>query len=318
MSDTKPEEKLGFIPAAKATLLRFKAHNIVVIAAGIAFFGFLALIPAMVAMMSIYGLVADPTEVVNTVKESSGLEEGTKAFVVEQLETMTEPKGLGLATALGILLALFSASSAVQKLMNTVSVAYATIEGRKGHKVRGLAFLFTVVAIIGFVILIAGLGVLPRIAHKIPGGSAVSAVTQFGLYVGMAVGMYFGLTGLYRYGPHREVRTNWKNIGAVVGTVLFVLFAFALSLYGRVAGEMPASYAILGVFASIMIFLQLAAIAVIVGAEVNAVVEGEDLDPTTKGSPPGQTPQKPDTSTLGLAPALAGVAAIFVLGKGSS
>ncbi len=315
---TKSQEKLGFVTAAKATLLRFKAHNVMVIAAGIAFFGFLALIPTMVATMAIYGLVADPAEVVKTVEESTGLEAGTKAFVVEQLKTMTDSEGLGVASVIGILLALFSASGAVQKLMNTVSVAYATIEGRKGLKVRGLAFLFTVGAIVGFLALVAGLGVLPAIADKIPGGSAISVIAQIVVYVVIAIGMYLGLTVLYRYGPDRETTTAWKNIGAFVGMALFLLFAFALSMYGRIAGDMPASYAILGVFASIMIFLQLAAIAVVVGAEVNAVVEGEDLDPTRQGTGTGKTPEKPDTSTLSLGQALAGVAALFALGKGSS
>lgn len=130
--------KLGFIPAAKATMLRFKAHNVMVIAAGIAFFGFLALIPTMAATMGIYGLVADPSEIVSTVEDANGLEAETKDFVVVQLKTMTESQGLGVSVVLGIVLALFSASGAVQKLMNTVSVAYATIEGRKGFKVRAL------------------------------------------------------------------------------------------------------------------------------------------------------------------------------------
>ncbi|MEZ5342666.1 MAG: YihY/virulence factor BrkB family protein [Acidimicrobiales bacterium] len=320
--DETETKKIGFIAAAKATLLRFKAHNVMVIAAGIAFFGFLALIPTMAATMGIYGLVADPTEIVSTVERADGLEAETKAFVVTQLKTMTESKGLGVSVVAGILLALFSASGAVQKLMNTVSVAYATIESRKGLKVRGMAYLFTVGAILGFLLLVGTLGVLPAMADKIPGGGAVSVLVQILGYVIIVLGFYAGLTILYRYGPDRETKTPWKNVGAVVGTVLFLLFAFALSMYGRVAGSMPASYAILGVFASIMIFLQLASIAVIIGAEVNAVIEGEDLDPTRKGShgtgrTGGDTTGKPDTATLSLAQAAAGVAAIFVLGKGN-
>ena len=315
MSQTNTTEKLGLVPAAKATLLRFKAHNVMVIAAGIAFFGFLALIPTMAATMSIYGLVADPNEIVETVESADGLETGTKAFVVEQLKGMTEAKGLGVATAIAILLALFAASGAVQKLMNTVSVAYATIEGRKTPKVRGLAFLFTLGTILGFLILVGGLGVLPRVAEEVNGGAAARVLVQVIAYPIVAIGMYLGLTVLYRYGPDRSLKTPWKNIGAVVGTVLFVIFTLALSLYGRLAGGMPASYAILGVFASIMIFLQLVAIAVVIGAEVNAVVEGEDLDPTRGTIAKTQPRPKPNTETLSLGQAAAGVAAIFVLGK---
>lgn len=315
MSNSK--EGLGFLGTAKATLLRFKAHNVMVIAAGIAFFGFLALIPTMIATMSIYGLVADPAEIPNMVDGASGLEEGTKAFLVKQLEGMTESKSLGLATGLGIALALFSASGAVQKLMNTISVAYATIEERKGLKVRGLAFLFTVGAIVGFVAMILGFGILPAFADRLGLSGPVSVLTQVTVYPLMMLAMYLAFTVLYRYGPDRHgKRTPWRNVGAMVGTILFVLFALALSTYSRLAGGMPASYAILGAFASIMIFLQLAAIAVVVGAEVNAVVEGEGMDPTRSGQPAQTILVAASTETLSLGKAMAGVAAIFFLGRG--
>ncbi len=317
--------------ALKVVPKRIKKHNSVVIAAGIAFYGLLALVPTLIALISIYALVTDADEIARQITDlTKNLEDrNTAELLSTQVSTAAEEaKGSSGITALtiGILLALFSASGAVAKLMATVSAAYEAVETRKGWKVRGLAFLFTAGAIVGVVILGTLLGAMPVLANSVfdlgqAGQVAVtiaSAVAAFGA-------MIFGFTVLYRYGPDRQNKTPWKNPGAIVATIAFLLFVMLFNLYFRLAGSMPASYGILGTIAALIIFLQLITIAILLGAEVNAAVEesravasGQGIA-TVAGSSAaggsGPTDYKP-AEPMPLGKAIAGLAALFVLGKG--
>ncbi len=305
----------------KHLLVRIKAHNVVIMCAGIAFYGVLALVPTLVALVTIYGIVTDPAEIAGQIDSlSERMDENTAQLIGTQLdEIVSSAKGGGgtVALVIGIVLALFSASGAVQKLMLSVSMAYATLEGRKGWTVRGLAYLFTAGAIVGVALIVFLLGALPAVMDEVglsgPTKVAVN-ILRFPLLAGLFAG---ALTILYRYGPDRPHKTPWRNPGAVAGTVAFLLFAFLFSLYFRFAGSMPASYGVLGSVAALIIFFQLCAIAVIIGAEVNATYEGEDLDPATRDT----NPRGPDDRTavpppvMSLGASLAAVAAIFVLGR---
>ena len=268
---------------------RIAAHNLVVSSAGIAFYGILALVPTLVALVSIYGLVTDPEEISEQVTEYAGsLDEATKQLLEDQLRSIVgaeeavadEPVDESVAgragrigaLAFGILLALFAASGAVQKLIGTVAIAYETVDDRPGWKRRLIAYGFTTGAIIGICIIGFVLGVLPAILDRVDLGGAESLISVLQLPV-MALLFAGALTILYRYGPDRVPRTPWRNPGAIVGTLLFIFFAIALSIYTSRIGDMPASYGVLGSIAVLMIFLQLTALAVIIGAEVNAAVE---------------------------------------------
>ncbi|MEM9655421.1 MAG: YihY/virulence factor BrkB family protein [Actinomycetota bacterium] len=281
---------------------RIAAHNLMVSSAGIAFYGILALVPTLVALVSIYGLVTDPEQISEQVTEYAGsLDEGTQDLLEDQLldivgaeETESEVTaddgiagtvGRVAGLAFGILLALFAASGAVQKLIQTVAVAYETVDGRAGWKRRLMAYGFTTAAIIGVCVIGFLLGVLPAILDRVDLGGVEGLINVLQLPV-LALLFAGALTVLYRYGPDRSPRTPWRNPGAIVGTLLFIFFAIALSIYTSRIGDMPASYGVLGSIAVLMIFLQLTALAVIVGAEVNALVEmGALPDEATAATP---------------------------------
>lgn len=309
---------------------RIKQHNVTVTAAGIAFYGLLALVPTLVAMVSIYGLVnqGNEDEIEGQIEDAAAsLDESTKDFVVDQLEGITTSDGNALALILSILLALFSASGALQKLMGTIAVAYESDETRPGWKLRLLAYGLTAGAIVTVVVMVFLVGVLPAILDQIElGAVATWAITLLRL---PAFGLFFivGLTVLYRVSPDRSVKTPWRNAGAVVATGLWLLFAVAFSIYSSQVGAMPASYGLLGTVAALMIFLQLTAIAVIVGAEYNAERENVEVSAlsatyrgtTAAGAAPGGSDAAGSSSSvvepLPLGKALAGLAALFVLGR---
>ncbi len=320
LDDEVEAAKLGAIAVAKELPKRLKKHNLVVIAAGIAFYGLLALAPTMIALVSTYSIITPPEDVATQIADlTENIEDqDTAELLRSQVESAAaEAKDSGyIALTIGILLALFSASGAVQKLMSTVTLAYEAEENRKGWQVRGLAYLLTAGAIVGVVLLSFLLGAVPALASTVGLSDAASTAVTILAYPVAFLAMVFGLTVLYRYAPDRAPKTKWINPGAAVGTLLFLLFAFAFSMYFRFAGAMPASYGILGTVAALIIFLQLATLAVVLGAETNSILEGYRAT--------GVAPEKVDkkvvrvpTEPLSFGKAAAGLAALLVLGRGS-
>jgi membrane protein len=313
---TTAESPAGFVPKAKEVMARIKAHNVVVIAAGIAFYGLLALIPTIVAVISVYALVTDPAEIAGQIEGiTENMEQASADFLNEQVALAVEDaKGSGVgALIIGILVALWAASGALQKLMNVIALAYGAIEQRGGLKVRALAYSLTAggivtVALIGFVF-----GGLPPVLDALGLGAGLNALVSVGSYAVMLVFMMFAFTVLYRYGPDRAPKTPWKNPGAAAGAGMFLVFALLFSLYFRfAAGSLPASYSILGAIAAIIIFLQLTAIAIVIGAEVNAMNEDAHIDPLAS-LPSAATEKQADPLSFGKAAAAIG--ALIVLGR---
>lgn len=313
---------------------RIKAHNVVVAAAGVAFYGLLALVPTLIALVSIYGLVADPADIEQQVSDIAGsLDSDTQGFIQSQLESIVgsvedDQNGGGSGSlagrwfglGLGIALALWSSSGAVQKLIGTVAVAYEADETRAGWKTRLMAYLFTAGAIVGVGLMTFVIGVVPQILAEVDLGGLAEAAIATGQFPALAVLFAGALTILYRYGPDRSPRTPWRNPGAVFGTLLFILFAVAFSIYSANVGAMPASYGLLGSIAALMIFLQLTAIAVIAGAEVNSMVEGVQAEAADRAkamalAADGRSGGQGQPGELGFAKAMAGLVALFLLGR---
>jgi uncharacterized BrkB/YihY/UPF0761 family membrane protein len=147
----------GWLDIAKRTAKEVKADQVPLLAAGVAFYALLSLFPAIIAAVSIYGLVADPTTVQDQIANLTKLlSPETADLVGQQLIQVTSGAGraLGLATMIGILTALWSASSGMKALITGVNLAYDETETRKFVKLRGLALLLTlgamVLATVGF------------------------------------------------------------------------------------------------------------------------------------------------------------------------
>lgn len=304
----------------RAIPARLKRHNVVVTAAGISFYGVLALVPTLIATISIYGLAnrGNEDQIKQQIEDAAGsLDATTKDFIASLLEDITTSDGTVVALVLSVALALFSASGAMQKLMQTIAVAYEAVEGRPGWRLRLMAYLFTLGAIVGVVLMVAVVGVIPAVLAEVDLGAPAEAAIQIGRLPVFTLGFVGALTLLYRWAPDRAAPTPWRNPGAWVAALTWMLIAIGFSFYFGNVGGLPASYSLLGTVAVLMIFFQLTAIAVIIGAEYNAerelqfgVLADEDTD---------NSESKPATvEPLSLGQAVAGLAALFVLGRGPS
>jgi membrane protein len=275
----------GWKDIAKRTGKEVKADQVPLLAAGVAFYVLLALFPAIIAGVSIYGLVADPQTVRDQINQlAQTLSPETAKLIGTQVQQVTSSAGgaLGLATVIGILTALWSASSGMKALITGVNLAYDEPEGRKFVKLRGLSILMTVGAMVVLGVALALIVGFPAVPDSWPTVLQwTAAVVRFVL---LAVLLLAGLAALYRYAPDRDKpKWSWASPGSVVATVLWVLASVGFSVYVNAFGNYNKTYGALAGIIILMFWLYLTAFVVLVGAELNAELELQTAKDTTAG-----------------------------------
>jgi membrane protein len=275
----------GWMDIAKRTAKEVKADQVPLLAAGVAFYILLALFPAIIAGVSIYGLVADPQTVrdqINRLAETLSPE--TAKLIGTQIQQVTSSAGgaLGLATVIGILTALWSASSGMKALITGVNLAYDESEGRKFVKLRGLALVLTLGAMVLLAVALALIVGFPAVPDSWP--TVLQWTAAILRFVLLAVLLLAGLAALYRYAPDRDKpKWGWASPGSVVATVLWVLASVGFSIYVNAFGNYNKTYGALAGIIILMFWLFLTAFVVLVGAELNAEMELQTAKDTTAG-----------------------------------
>ncbi len=233
----KPTElpRRGWLAIIRRSMQQVKQDNVAILAAGVAFWFFLALIPAIVAAISLYGIVADPSDVSKLIgRFDNALPKDLVQFFDQQLKSITESSSskLGLGLVVAVLAALWSASKGTRTLIEATNAAYDEEEGRGFLKVRLLSLVFTLGGVIFGVGGMFVLGLAPGLAsHLGPAGPVVTIVLGWPLVLAAFLG---GLAVLYRYGPSRhDARWEWVTPGAVVATVLWVIGSGLFALYAN-------------------------------------------------------------------------------------
>jgi membrane protein len=275
----------GWMDIAKRTGKEVKQDQVPLLAAGVAFYVLLALFPAIIAGVSIYGLVADPQTVrdqINRLAETLSPE--TAKLIGQQIQQVTSSAGgaLGLATVIGILTALWSASSGMKALITGVNLAYDEPEGRKFVKLRGLSILMTLGAMVLLAVALALIVGFPAVPDSWP--TVLQWTAAILRFVLLAVLLMAGLAALYRYAPDRDKpKWGWASPGSVVATVLWVLASVGFSIYVNAFGNYNKTYGALAGIIILMFWLYLTAFVVLVGAELNAEMELQTAKDTTAG-----------------------------------
>lgn len=278
---------------AKAVAADVKAHNVSLLAGGVAFYALLALVPAIVAVVSIYGLVADPADI------SGQLEDATAALpadvgqvLVTQVEqVVSRPRsGLGATAALGIVLALWSASAGMRSLLGALGLAYDQPDGRGFVKLRATALALTAAAVIGLVCNFALVTQAAAIAERWGLGTAGRLAIEVLRWPLLGLLAVVGIGALYRFGPDRRPAAwRWVTPGSVLASLLALAASVGLSIYTSMV-DVADGAGPLGAIAVVMLWLMATAFAVLVGAELNAQLERHTTADTTVGEarPSGQ------------------------------
>jgi membrane protein len=266
-----------------------KEHNTSLLAAGVAFFSFLSLIPALAALLILYGLFTDPNQAADQVSSwAKALPADAQKVLTDQLSGLTKANGGALTIGLIITLAaaLWAASGAMGNLIKALNVSYREADCRGMVKQRGLALLLTFGGIVFFALTIGLITVIPALLKHFDLGVAGTVLIQVARWGLLVVLVVVALAVLYRVGPDRQdPRFRWASVGAGVATVLWVAGSVAFSFYVSTFGNYNKTYGALAGVVIMLLWLYLTCFVVLLGAEINSATELQTYEDTTTGEP---------------------------------
>ena len=276
---------------AKRTWAETSNDNIGLIAAGVAFYGFLALVPLLGAIVLTYGLVADASTVTSNMNTlTSVLPQQVARLIGEQLlnvvQTSDGKKGFGLLVALGI--ALFGARNAAGAVITALNVAYEEQETRGFIRVTLLALAITVCAVLVAIvamIAVTVLGFLQTLLPTLP--EPVAVLGKIVVYLLLAVAGAAGAATLYRYGPDRQnARWTWLTPGSLLAALLWLVLTIGFGIYVANFGNYDATYGSLGTVIVLLTWMYLSSYILLFGAELNSELEHQTAQDTTRSNRP--------------------------------
>ena len=255
----------------------------------VAFFGVLAVFPALLALVSLYGIFADPADVKEQVAGLSKLlPPGAEELLLDRLGELvsTSSTTLGAGLVLAVLGALWSASVGMKAIMDAINVAYDEKEKRSFLKLRGQAILLTLGSLLVAALVFALFASVPAVVEALSlgiDGQRVVSVARWPL-MGLLVMLWFSV--LYRFGPCRsEPKWRWVSWGAFLATTLWLAGTAAFSFYVDRFGSYNETYGAIGSVIVFMIWLYISSFVVLLGAEVNAEMEHQTAKDSTVGPP---------------------------------
>jgi membrane protein len=268
----------GWKPTASALPERLRDHNLTLVAAGVAFYGFLAFIPSLIAFISIYGLVADPNDVKRQVKDvASALPDEVRSFLVFQLTSIIKSNtaNVSITLVIAIVLALWSASGGMAALITGIHVAHEHDEPKGFVAKRGKALALTFCAIVFLGIVVFLIAALPPLLSDAGLGTAGRVVFGVLRWPILGIVMIAGIGLLYRFSleDNPPARFGFLTRGAVVATIGWLIVSALFAVYTANFASYSKTYGALASIIVILLWLWLSSLLVLVGAEVDGARE---------------------------------------------
>lgn len=286
--------KKGWKAIGKRVVAQIGDDNVPLVSAGVAFYFFLALFPAIAAIVSIYGLVVEPGQVEQQMSQMSEfLPEKAHQFLAGVLERTAgkSEKTLGWSLLASILFSLWSANKATNAVFVGVNIAYHQKDERGFIKKKAIELLFTLCGIIIGILSIAFVVGFPAVIDKLNLPQILEI--GFGILRWLVLGavIFFVLAVVYKIAPHRSnPKFKWVSLGAVVATVLWVLASLLFTFYVNNFGNFDKTYGSIAAVIILMLWFFLSGFIVIMGAEINSEIEHQTSVDSTVGKeqPMGQ------------------------------
>ena len=256
-------------------------------AAGVVFYGLLAIFPAITALVSSYGLFADPSTIsANLQSLALMLPEGSFVIVQDQIARVLAKgtSSLGITFAAGLLIAIWSANAGMKAIFDALNVVYEEKEKRGFIKLNLVSLAFTIAALMSVMVMVGAVVVAPLLLQQVGLGTRAELIVRYGRWPVLLLLLLIALAVLYRYGPSRSTpRWQWLSIGAVAAAILWLIGSALLSWYLANFGDYNATYGSLGAAIGLMTWMWMSAIIVLCGAELNSEIEHQTAIDSTEG-----------------------------------
>jgi membrane protein len=260
---------------------RINRDRILATAAGIVFYGLLAIFPAVTALVSSYGLFADPSTISGHLQSLAlMLPDGSFAIVQDEVGRVLDKREatLGATFVFGLLLAIWSANAGMKAVLDALNIAYEETEKRSFIRLNLVSLAFTLAAMAAILIMVGAVMGVPLALKYLGLDHQVELLVQIGRWPVLALVLLVALLILYRYGPsHAFPGWRWLWLGAAIAVLLWLCGSALLSWYLSNFGNYTATYGSLGAAIGLMTWMWMSAIIILVGAELNSEIEQQAM-----------------------------------------
>src|SRR6476659_6275007 len=261
--------------------------RLLAVAAGVVFYGLLALFPAVTAFVSLYGLFAKASTINEHLSLVGGLMPGGGVEIIQEQVNRIAAKGeakLGFAFAFGLALALWSANAGMKALIDALNVIYDEKEKRGFLKLNFVSLTLTAGGLLAMLTAVGAIVVLPVVLSFVGLGGWTKMLLRLLRWPVLLFVVIFGLAVLYRFGPSRQhPRWEWLSAGSVAAAVAWLASSALLSWYLANFANYDATYGSLGAAIGMMMWMWVSSIVILVGAELNSEIEHQTARDSTTG-----------------------------------
>ena len=271
------------------TYLQTDEDRLLATAAGVVFFGLLALFPAITALVSSYGLFADPSTIsANLQTLALMLPEGSFQIVQDQVARVLAKGGttLGATFLFGLGLAIWSANAGVKALIDALNVAYDEREKRSFIRLNLVSLAFTTGGIVALLLMVGAVVAFPLALDHLGLGTDSKLIVSLARWPLLIAILLLALGLLNRFGPSRQAaRWEWLSVGTLAAALLWMVGSSLLSWYLSNFGNYDATYGSLGAAIGLMTWMWMSTVIVLFGAELNSEIEHQTARDSTVGQP---------------------------------
>ena len=275
----------------RRALKQFSQDHMTNIAAALAYYAFLAIPAALLVAVGLFSLLAGPHAVTTLIGKLHGIVPGQATSLLDSsLKNMTQHKGTGITVlSIGGVLALWSLTGAMQNLMWALNIAYDCGEGRGFIRRRITALTMVVFALIGFALAFGVLVLGPHLSTWIGNALGAKSIVKIVWYIAewplLVAGLLVAFAGLMYYGPNvKHPRWRFLSFGSVLAIVIWLAASGAFAFYVSRFGSYNKTWGSLAAVVVMLTWLWLSAVALLLGAEINA--EAERSRELRRGEPP--------------------------------
>ncbi len=277
----------GWIDIGKRVWHEMKIDHVQIVSAGVGFYFFLSIFPTIVAAISIYSLILEPSQIQEQVSRLN-LVMPDQAFgmITDFLRPILEQskQEIGWGLFVSVMISIWSANKGTSALFQGINIAYDEVDTRGIIKKNLLTLIFTLAGLVIGLLSLLIVIFFPLLIENIGLPAQIEKMLTWLRWVILGFILIFTLSVVYKIAPNRRSpRFRWASWGAILGTALWLGGSMLFSWYVSNFGSYADLYGSFAAVAILLLWLFLTAFIILIGAEINSEMEHQTRYDTTIG-----------------------------------